>query len=453
MPVVAAVDCGATSVRVCRVDLDAPALNPEVVLRVAHAPVRDAAGHLRWDWDRIVDAVVRGLERCLERGPLASIGVDTWAVDYGLLDESGALIGPPYSYRDHRTDDYRQIVDAFGADAMYRVNGLQLQPFNTIFQLARHDPGELERAARLLWLPELLVHSLTGVAVNERTSAGCSGLVDLATGRWSPELMALSGADPGLLGEIVPAGQIVGSWREVPVALVGGHDTASAVAGMGISAPGGSAFVASGTWMLAGVERPVADTSAWAQARNFTNEAGALDGFRFLRNVTGFWLLEQCRPHWSDLAIDDLVAAAEAVPVGGVPVVDVDAEVLRSPADMLSAYTDLAGLPREAHPGVVARSIIESIARRTAEVLDQLGSVCSFDDVILFGGAARMSLLVRRIAELSGREVRGGPAEAAALGNAIVQGVASGVFSSLEQGRSRIATTSPGGAPDQEAPR
>lgn len=152
MSVVAAIDCGATSVRVCRVDLDAPTLVPEVVHRVAHSPQRDSVGHLRWDWDLIMSAVVEGLERCLELGPLASIGVDTWAVDYGLLDDRGQLLSAPYSYRDHRTDDYRTIVDDFGAEEMYRINGLQLQPFNTIFQLARHEREELARADRLLWL-------------------------------------------------------------------------------------------------------------------------------------------------------------------------------------------------------------------------------------------------------------------------------------------------------------
>lgn len=452
MPVVAAVDCGATSVRVCRVDLDAATLEPEVVHRVPHAPLTGADGHLRWDWPAIVTAVLDGLERCLDLGPLASIGVDTWAVDYGLVDERGALLGPPFAYRDHRTDDYRRIVDAFGADALYRINGLQLQPFNTIFQLARHDPDELARAARLLWLPELVVHTLTGVAVTERTSAGSSGLVELATGEWSPELLALAGVDRGVLGEIETAGRVVGEWRGVPVALVGGHDTASAVAGMGACSPGGSAFVSSGTWMLAGIERPEPDTSPWAQERNFTNEAGALGGFRFLRNVTGFWLLEQCRAQWGDASIEALIGAAEGGAAEGgaagadgrrasasVPIVDVDHDDLRAPDDMLGAYTALAGLPRTARPGLVTRSIVESIAARTAQVIAQLADVASFDDVVLFGGAARIPLLVRRLAELTGRPVRVGEAEATALGNAITQGVAIGAYTSLADGRAHIA--------------
>lgn len=448
MKYVAAVDCGATSVRVCRVDLDAEVLTPEVVHRVPHAPVADAAGHLRWDWPLITAAVEEGLTRCLAAGPLACIGIDTWAVDYGLLGEDGQLLSAPYSYRDHRTDDYLRIVDEFGAREMYARNGLQLQPFNTIFQLARHDRTELSRARRLLWLPELLVHHLTGVAATERTSAGCSGLVDLATGGWSPELLEVAGVDAELLGAIEPAARLVGEWRGVPVALVGGHDTASAVAGMGSAAPGGSAFVATGTWMLAGVERPAPDTGEWARARNFTNEAGALGGVRFLRNVTGFWLLEQCRLQWPASGIEELIAAAAGVG-HAVPVVDVDHDSLRAPDDMVRAFTTLAGLAPNTSPAVVTRSIVESIATRTAEVIGQLTEVAAFDDVVLFGGAARMELLLQRLTELTGREVRVGSAEAAALGNAIVQGIALGHFATLAEGRERLGTHLSSGRIDQ----
>jgi rhamnulokinase len=433
--VVAAVDCGATSVRVCRVDLDAPELQPEVVHRVAHTPRRDAAGHLRWDWDAILAAVVEGLERC---GAIDSIGVDTWAVDYGLLAADGTLLGDPYSYRDRRTDGYLDLVAEFGGREMYAINGLQLQPFNTVFQLAVHDRAELGRAARLLWLPELIVHALSGVAVTERTSAGSSGLVDVATGGWSPELLALAGVDPRILGDIEPAGRVVGEWRGVPVSLVAGHDTASAVAGMGSGAPGGSAFVASGTWMLTGIERAEPDTSAWAYERNYTNEAGALGGTRFLRNVTGFWLLEQCRRSWGAASIEQLLAAARVVD-GEVPIVDVDDDRLRAPDDMLGEYTALAGLPRDAPAGVVTRSIVESIVTRTADVIEELADVTRFDDVVLFGGAARITLLSGRLAERAGRPVRIGSTEATALGNSIVQGIALGVFASIDEGRSRLA--------------
>lgn len=438
--VVAAVDCGATSVRTCRVDLDASPLVAEVVHRVPHGPVRDDQGHQRWDWGLILSAALRGLELCLERGPLDSIGVDTWGVDYGLLDDSGRLLSAPYSYRDHRTDDYRKIAEAFGIGAMYRANGLQLQPFNTIFQLACHDRRELERATRLLWLPELIVHALTGTAATERTTAGTSGLVDVSTGDWSPRLLEVAGIDRALLGEIESAGRVVGDWRGVPVTLVAGHDTASAVAGMGTTLSGSSAFVATGTWILAGIERAGPDTSRWALDRGFANEAGALGGFRFLRNITGFWLLEQCRRSWPQSTVEALLAAAESVGVD-VPVVDVDADELRAPDDMLAAYTYLAGLARDSAPAVVTRSIVESIARRTAEVVFHLGERCELRDLVLFGGAARPGLFARRLAELTGLPIRLGSSEATALGNAIIQGLGIGALSTLEEGRARISTT------------
>lgn len=444
MRVVAAVDCGATSVRVCRVDLDANPLVPEVVHRVAHTAIRDGVGHLRWDWNRIRDAVVAGLDRCLELGPLSSIGIDTWAVDYGLLDENGRLLSDPYSYRDARTDDYGSIVDEVGAAAMFRANGLQLQPFNTVFQLARHDRDELASAARLLWLPELLVHDLTGIAVTERTSAGSSGLADVSSGDWSPLMLAVAGIDRALVGDIESAGRVVGTWRDVQVTLVGGHDTASAVVGMGRSSGSATAFVSSGTWMLAGVERAIADTSDWALAQRFTNESGALGGYRFLRNVTGFWLLEQCRTGWGDASLGELLHEAEFVE--SAPIVDVDHDALRAPFDMLSTYTTLAGLPRDAPPSIVTRSIVESIATSTAEAIHDLGVVESLDDVVLFGGAARNRLLVSLLEAQTGLAVRVGSTEAAALGNAIVQGVAIGCFASIADGRERVETHSSGDA-------
>ena len=206
---------------------------------------------------------------------------------------------------------------------------------------------------------------------------------------------------------------------------------------MGQASACGTAFVSSGTWMLAGIERDLPDTSVWARERNFTNEAGALGGIRFLRNVTGFWLLEQCRTAWPEASIETLLAAAAGA--APVPLVDVDHEALRAPDDMLATYCELAGLPGDASPGVVTRSIIESIAAKTAQVVAQLTEVEPVDDVVLFGGAARMTLLTERLCELTGRPVRAGSAEAAALGNAAVQGIALGVFESLVAARQAIS--------------
>ncbi|HKE76375.1 MAG TPA: FGGY family carbohydrate kinase, partial [Acidimicrobiales bacterium] len=188
-PAVAAVDFGASSIRVGRVELEPDGPRLSVVHRHAHAPAADATGVLRWDWARLLAETEKGLAAAQETGPLASIGVDTWGVDYGLLDAHGDLVAPPVSYRDDRTAGYTAVVDRLGgAAALYDVAGLQLQPYNTIFQVAAHDPAERDRARHLLMLPELVVHYLTGARVGERSSAGTSGLVDIRAGAWSADL-------------------------------------------------------------------------------------------------------------------------------------------------------------------------------------------------------------------------------------------------------------------------
>jgi rhamnulokinase len=436
---VAAVDFGAASIRVCRVELPegGGAAGPpglEVVHRHRHQPVRDGAGHLRWDWARLVDQMRRGLALAVDRGPVASIGVDTWGVDYGLLDARGELVAPPFSYRDGRTDGYRAVVDRVGEERLYATTGIQLLPINTLFQLAAHDPAELARARHLLLLPELLVHHLTGEVWAERTSAATTALVDLATGDWSPELLAAAGVDAGLLPPIAAAGTRAGDWRGIPVHLVGGHDTASAVVAMGADPRPGAAFVSAGTWLLVGREQAGPETTERARLANFTNEAGAMGGVRFLKNLAGSWLVEGCRAAWGSPPVDELFARAAAVGHDG-PVMDhivdvTDARFLH-PADMLREVTGAAGLPYDAPPPVVVRGIVESLAAGTADVLRHLGRV---DAVHVFGGGGSplyRSLLGAR----AGVPVHAGPVEATALGNALVQGIALGLYPDLAAAR------------------
>ena len=254
-------------------------------------------GHLRWDWDRLVSEMERGLEAARSAGPLASIGVDTWGVDYGLLDHRGELVEPPISYRDARTDGYQAALDRIGADHFFAITGLQALPIDTIFQLAAHDRTQLARARRMLMLPELLVNHLTGVETGEYSSAGTTGLLDVHARRWSPDIIDRVGLPMSLLPPLQAAGTMVGKWRGIPVHLVGGHDTASAVlAGATADAP----FVATGTWLLVGHERPAPDTSDAAFVAGLSNELGALGGVRLLRNVAGWWLVEECRRQWGD---------------------------------------------------------------------------------------------------------------------------------------------------------
>jgi rhamnulokinase len=384
---------------------------------------------------RLVAEMNRGLELALREGSVASIGVDTWGVDYGLLDEHGDLVAPPFCYRDERTRDWLELVERIGARRLYELAGLQLMPLNTIFQLAAHDEGERGRARSLLMLPELIVYELCGAALAEATSAGTSGLVDIHTGCWCEELLDRVGADPAWFREIRPAGTLAGSWRGIPVHLVGGHDTASAVVAMAAHPSSHTAFVSAGTWFLVGRELDAPDTSETAQAANFSNERGTFGGIRYLKNLIGMWLLEECRRVWGDPSVVELLEAA-AVAHEPVPVIDVNQPELLAPDDMAATLRALAGLPDDAERGVIVRMILESIADGVTRIVEDLGAV---DDITLFGGASRSALLCEVLAGRSGRAVRTGPAEATALGNALTQGVALGVFADQEDARSSLA--------------
>jgi rhamnulokinase len=438
---VLAVDLGATSVRVVAVDLAAPRPAAQVLHRVAHRPVRHGDGSLRWDWDGIVGEVERGLEAGLASGPVASIGVDGWGVDYGLLDGRGALLSPPYSYRDDRTGGWRATVERIGAERLHAITGIQLLPLNTIFQLAAHDRSELRRAARLLLLPDLLVRVLTGFEGAERSNASTTALLDARTGAWSAELLAAIGVDAALLPRVVPAGLPAGAWRGVGVHTVGSHDTASAfVAVPGVPGPG-TVVVSSGTWVLVGTERPAADTSEQARAANFSNEAGALGGVRFLKNLTGFWLLEQCRAAWGNPDVAELAAAAAGVD-GPVGLVDPNDARFLAPADMEAEIRAAAGLGAAASRAAVVRCILESIAAATARVAGELAAVTGIPvtELLVVGGAARIRLMNQLYGRHTGVPVTVGSPEATALGNAVVQGLALGRFEGLQDARRWLAT-------------
>jgi rhamnulokinase len=428
---VVAVDFGASSVRVCLVDLSRRPPVLDVVHRYHHGPVADADGHLRWDWPRLIAEMEAGLEKALDRGPVASIGIDTWGVDYGLLDGDGELVAPPYSYRDPRTDSYGAVVDRIGAEHLYAISGVQLLPFNTIFQLAVHRPEELRRARHVVMLPELVVHHLTGTITGERTSAGTTGLVDIGAGVWSQALAEAVGVDPALLPPIRDAGFEAGHWHGVPVVLVGGHDTASAVIAMGASTSPRTAFVSAGTWLLVGRERPEPDVSEAARRANFTNEIGALGGVRFLKNLAGWWLIEGCRPAWGDLPVAALLDQAAAVGVDGSGLDITDPRFLH-PDDMLGEVADALGLARDAPPPEVVAGIVDAMAAGTARVVAELGDI---DEVAVFGGGVRSELYRTALALHTGLPLVAGPVEATALGNALVQGIGLGMYEDLADAR------------------
>ena len=428
---VAAVDMGATSIRVAVVDLHAARPEVVVVHRWFHRPEPRSDGSVRWRWSELLDNVRVGLERARESGPLASIGIDGWAVDYGLLGDDGQLLSDPHSYRSPRTEGWRDVARSIGEAELYRRTGIQLLPINTIFQLAAHDRDELARATRLVMLPELVAYELTGEAVSERSNAGTTGLLEATTGEWATDLVEAIGVDPRILPLPEAAGRRLGELAGTPVHLVATHDTACAFAASPLDTDD-RAFVSAGTWFIVGVERDASDTSEVARRANFSNEVGAVGGYRFLKNVTGFWLLEQCGALWGETGRELLELAADAP---DAPVFDVRDERFLAPVRMDDEVRAAAGLGADTPHAVVARSIVESVAAAVASVVDELRTVQRVEELAVVGGGAASRFLRERLTKHTGVPVVAGSTEATALGNALLQGIALGRFEDLTAGR------------------
>ena len=398
-------------------------------------------GSLRWDWAGIVSAVEIGLEKAMAEGPVASIGVDGWGVDYGLLDRAGELVALPFSYRDGRTAAWESTAGAIGVDHLYEVTGVQLMGINTVFQLASHDRDELRRAARVMLLPDLMVHHLVGFDGAERSNASTTGLMDARTGNWDWGIIDAVALDRSLFPELVPAGTLAGSWRGVPVHIVGSHDTASAFLGMPGAGPG-SVFVSTGTWVLVGIERAEADTSTAARSANFSNEAGAFGGVRFLKNVIGFWILDQCRSGWGDPPIEALFDEASLVDKS-VSKFDAGDDRFLTTSNMEQEVRTAAGIPGDAPRSVIVRSVLESIVDGIGRVVDQIATITgqNLKRIVVVGGGARVGLMNEMLAERTGLTVVRGSPEATALGNAVAQGVALGRFAGVAEGRRWLEAT------------
>jgi len=440
---VAAVDLGATSGRVMAAEVGPDTLLLEEVHRFPNGavPVR---GSLVWDVVGIHREVLAGLRKVALGGRLDGIGIDSWAVDYGLLDRDSELIGNPYSHRDARTAGVPERVAASVDPAdLYAVSGLQELPFNTIFQLvAAQGTAALESAATLLLLPDLLTYWLTGEVGAERTNASTTGLYDVRSGAWSVDLaerLALPWRilpplrDPGsLVGPVLPAvGEAIGE-PGVPVVAVGSHDTASAIVGVpAVPSPGEErfAYISSGTWSLVGLELDQPVLSEAARLANFTNEGGVDGTIRFLKNVMGLWVLSESVRTWAAQGLTAdlptlLAGAAHAEPLRTV--VDIDDASLLPPGDMperLRALARAAGEPVPESPGEVVRTILDSLAlayRRNVRLAGRLAGH-EVDVVHVVGGGSQNTLLCQLTADACGLPVLAGPAEAAALGNALVQ--------------------------------
>jgi rhamnulokinase len=451
----AAVDLGAESGRVAVGRFDGSRLSMREAHRFENGPVF-RAGSLRWDAERLRRDVLDGLRAAGRDDAVDSLAVDSWGVDFGLLDARDELLEPPSHYRDaRRAAGTGRVFGRIPPRELYERTGIQFLPINTVFELsamvAERDPA-LDAAATLLLIPDLFHFWLCGSKTTEFTNATTTQCYDPTTKGWATDLLERLDVPTTMFPEIVPPGTPLGpiapdaaratGLDHAIVVAVATHDTGSAVAAVPL-ADDRSVFLSIGTWSLVGVEvdRPVITDESFAA--NLTNEGGVAGTFRLLRNVGGLWLLNECRRSWADeghaLGFDELVSlAAEARPF--LAFVDPNAEVFLEPGDMpdrIRAFCRETGQPEPVEVGEIVRCVLESLALKHAETIDLLHAVTGSAPSTLHvvGGGARNALLCAWTASAAGLPVFAGPDEATLVGNLLVQAMALGEIGSLREAR------------------
>jgi rhamnulokinase len=446
-----AFDLGATSGRAIAGTLAGGKITTKEISRFVNGII-PLDEHFHWNILGIYNTLKNSLKTCARDGKYLpeSIGIDTWGVDFGLIAKDGSLLGEPYAYRDPHTngmmEEYFKLVPR---EKVYELTGIQFMQFNTLFQLfamKRNGSSLLECAADLLFLPDLLNYLFTGVKKAEFTIASTSQMLNPGTMTWAGELLDAFGAPVSLMQKRVLPGTVVGVLTDavagetgigkVPVVAVGAHDTASAI--VAVPAEGENwAYLSSGTWSLMGIETRKPLINRKTEAMNFTNEGGVEGTFRFLKNITGMWLLEQCRKEWEseNLSYERLTEMAEAEePFRRF--VDPDAPDfmnLENMARAINNYCIRTGQTAPETVGQTVRCIFESLAlkyRHTMELLKQV-SPHPIEKLHVIGGGSRNAYLCRLTANATGMPVTAGPAEGTAMGNLLVQAMALGYLNSL----------------------
>lgn len=453
-----AIDLGAGSGRVIAAVFDGAKISMETVNRFDNVPV-EFGGHLFWNLPGLLADIRAGLRAAAGKyGKIASVGVDTWGVDYGLLDKSGRLLGLPYIYRDGRNTpvNTREVFDLVGKQSLYNTTGTQFMDFNTIFQLhaERMEPASLlDLADRLLFMPDLVNYALCGEKANEATIASTSGLIDLETRDWCGSLLDKIGVARSLFSTPVRPGTVLGTVRGVPglegvpLVAVGSHDTASAVASVPADPATSWGYLATGTWALLGVENEKALVTDESYELAYTHE-GAVNGkFRFLKNCTGMWMVQQLREAWaapdgSKPAWDDLMHEAEAAqPFRSL--LDPDYPQFAMPGRMpekIVEFCRLTGQPIPETRGQFYRAAMEGIVMRYREVWGELARLTGRPRAVLhmIGGATRDAMHCRMTADALNADIACGPVEGASTGNAVAQLVGLGLLADFEQGRALV---------------
>lgn len=461
-PLYIAVDLGAGSGRVFLAGLDPDAMLLEEVHRFQYPPAQ-SDGHLRWDLQLIFTEIKKGLRaagaraRDLQRN-VESVGVDSWGVDYGLIDADGELVESPVCYRDERTiGAMERVFEQVPREEIFERTGIQFMPLNTLFQLFAHTRQGIHSEARtLLLIPDLINSSLTGERVTEYTNATTTQMINACTRHWDVDLLHRLELPANLLPDIIAAGSEVGKIKaklaedlgidQISVIAPATHDTGSAIAGAPLRL--GRAYISSGTWSLVGVERTVVLINSDVARENFTNEGGAFGTIRFLKNVMGLWILESCRKEWkqSGEVIDYEVLLQDVASIEGYKAfVFPDDQRFFNPASMLDAiriHLSETGQTMPGDPARIAKIILDSLAFRYASVIRKIESLTKekIEDIQIIGGGSQNGYLNQATANATGLPVAAGPVEATVIGNVLVQSIASGRFASLADARKYIAS-------------
>lgn len=452
-----AIDLGATSGRVMLGVLEEGVVTLEELHRFANTPVQLPTG-LYWDTLRLFHEIRRGLaiagrERKLK---IDAIGVDTWGVDFALLGEDGALVDNPHHYRDARNNGVpEKTFGVASKEEIFEASGVQFMQINSLYQwyaMKLLGSPALRVAKKMLFMPDLFNYWLTGVARAERTIASTSQFYDPRQNDFARGMLGKLGLDASILAEVVDPGTKLGPLLKdvaefsglgaVPVYASGGHDTADAV--VAVPAHGSKndwCYISSGTWSLMGVEldEPVIDAATLAE--NFTNEAGAAGKIRFLKNIAGMWLLEECRAAWAleghNFTYEELMESAAAAKAR-TAVIDPDAflEPGRMP-QRIAEFCRLSGQRVPLDPGQVTRVILESLAERYRQVLVSIEKLTgrTIRVIHIVGGGSQNRLLNQLAADITGRVVIAGPVEATAIGNVLIQAMGAGVVRDLREAR------------------
>jgi rhamnulokinase len=400
-------------------------------------------GHYHWDVNRLFEELLQGLTLCVKKHNIipVSIGIDTWGVDFGLLDGNDQLIGLPFAYRDSLTDEaMEQVFKAIRPKELYSKTGIQFMRFNSLFQLwamKKKFPNQLLNSSKMLFMPDLLGYLFTGLAFSEYTVASTSQLLNPKTRNWYPDLLIRLGLPIHILDDIIEPGTQVGSLKpeilsnlgidKISLVAVGAHDTASAIAA--IPAEGNNwAYISSGTWSLMGIETdsPIINETSFKYL--FTNEGGVGKKTRFLKNITGLWLLQECKKIWDqkeELSYSKLIDQCKKVKPF-LSLIDPDDPLFMNPENMPEAISEYCRRTGQAVPETIpefGRCIFESLALKYRIVLDQLKEVSPhpIEKIHMIGGGSLNTLLCQFTADATGLPVIAGPAEATALGNILVQ--------------------------------